>query len=68
MPRMLTLSAAQRQAAASRSAKPSTNEQHGCTGGYPNTMSTTLRTLAQRPICRVSLGQVPLAEAKVKKR
>ncbi|KAH0897206.1 hypothetical protein HID58_046774 [Brassica napus] len=61
MPRMLTLSAAQRQAAAS-------SEQHGFTGGYPNTMSTTLRTLAQRPICRVSLGQVPLAEAKVKKR
>ncbi|KAG2312701.1 hypothetical protein Bca52824_024258 [Brassica carinata] len=59
MPRMLTLSAVQRQAAASRSAKPSISEQHGATGGYPNIMLTTSRALAQRPICRLSLVQVP---------
>jgi|APAra0007618328_1042625.scaffolds.fasta_scaffold19301_1 hypothetical protein len=63
---MLALSAVQRQAAASRSAKPWMSEQHGFTGGFPNVRSTRLSTLAQVLIC---IGQVPVvAEVQVKKR
>jgi hypothetical protein len=66
IPRMLALSAVQRQAAASRSAKPWMSEQHGFTGGFPNVRSTRLSTLAQVLIC---IGQVPVvAEVQVKKR
>lgn len=57
IPRMLALSAVQRQAAASRSASPLMRVQHGFTGGFPRVMlSRPLSTLAQTPSLRESLG------------
>lgn len=51
----------QRQTAASRSASPSSNVQHGVIGGFPTTKPTNppIKS-AQTPSFRVSLGQVCL--------
>lgn len=58
MPRMLALMAVQRHAAASTSASPWRREQQGDLGGVPiTTLIRPLRTLAQAPSLRVSLGQ-----------
>jgi len=62
IPRMLALSAVQRQAAASRSASPWMRVQHGSTGGLPRvTFSRPLSTLAQTPSLRASLGHLAIA-------
>ncbi|CAN6579421.1 unnamed protein product [Malus baccata var. baccata] len=59
IPKMLALMAVQRHTAASRSASPWMREQQGSTGGLPMVMlSNPLRTLAQTPNLRVSLGQL----------
>ena len=56
---MLALRAVQRHTAASMSARPWMREQQGSTGGLPTLMlSNPLRTLAQTPNLRVSLGQL----------
>lgn len=61
-PRILALSAVQRQAAASRSASPFISVQHGSTGGWPRvTLSRPLSTLAQTPSFRASLGHLAVA-------
>ncbi|KAL4364162.1 hypothetical protein GQ457_04G037360 [Hibiscus cannabinus] len=61
-PKMLALSAVQRQAAASRSTRPWRREQHGITGGEPTTTLTKLSTLAHTPSLRASLGHLPRAD------
>nr|KAJ0201730.1 hypothetical protein LSAT_V11C600306800 [Lactuca sativa] len=49
--------AVQRQAATSRSTKPSSNAQHLLDAGDPTTTLTRPRTSAQTPSFRVSRGQ-----------
>lgn len=61
MPRMLALSAVQRQTAASRSTKPSMRLQHGLTGGAPNVTFNKLSALTQTPSFIVSFGHVWMA-------
>ncbi|KAF2572783.1 hypothetical protein F2Q70_00002641 [Brassica cretica] len=61
IPRMLALSAVQRQTAASRSTKPSMRLQHGFTGGAPNVAFNKLSALTQTPSFTVSFGHVSMA-------
>ena len=61
MPRMLALSAVQRQTAASRSTRPSMRLQHGLTGGAPNVTFNKLSALTQTPSFTVSFGHVWIA-------
>ncbi|KAI3822402.1 hypothetical protein L1987_09992 [Smallanthus sonchifolius] len=58
IPRTLALMAVHRQAATSKSTKPSSNEQHlFVVSGVPTTTLTRPRTSAQTPSFSVSLGQ-----------
>ncbi|MFS7900201.1 hypothetical protein Hanom_Chr00s099492g01803121 [Helianthus anomalus] len=57
IPRTLALMAVQRQAATSKSTKPSSNAQHLLDSGVPTTTLTKPRTSAQTPSFSVSLGQ-----------
>ncbi|KAK8996597.1 hypothetical protein V6N11_081864 [Hibiscus sabdariffa] len=59
VPKTLPLIAVQRQAAASRSARPLMRAQHGCTGGEPTVTFTKPSTLAHTPSLRVSMGHLP---------
>lgn len=59
IPSTLALMAVQRQSAASRSAKPSSNEQHLLETGEPTTTLTSPRMSAQAPSFSVSLGHFP---------
>ncbi|CAN6980412.1 unnamed protein product, partial [Brassica oleracea var. botrytis] len=63
MPRMLALSAVQRQTAASRSTKPAIRLQHGLTGGAPNVTFNKLSAFTQTPSFTVSFGHVWIAGA-----
>lgn len=63
MPKMLALRAVQRQAAASRSARPWMRVQQGVTGGCPTVMLTKpLSTLAQTPNFKASVGHLAFDE------
>ena len=57
IPRTLALMAVQRQTAASKSTKPSSNAQHLLDSGVPTTTLTKPRTSAHTPSFNVSLGQ-----------
>jgi hypothetical protein len=59
MPRMLALTAVQRQTAASRSTSPSSSEQHGSYGGEPTLAFTRPSTLAHTPSFSAFLGHDP---------
>lgn len=58
IPKILALSAVQRQTAASRLASPERRLQQGVTGGEPIITFTNPRTSAQTPNLSVSIGQV----------
>ncbi|KAL4326151.1 hypothetical protein GQ457_11G022810 [Hibiscus cannabinus] len=62
MPKTLALIAVQRQAAASRSARPWRREQHGRTGGEPMVALTKPSTWAHTPSLRASLGHLPAGD------
>lgn len=57
IPKTLALMAVQRQAATSKSTKPSSSAQHLLDVGVPTTTLTRPRTSAQTPNFNVSLGQ-----------
>lgn len=57
IPRTPALIAVQRQAAASKSANPSSTAQQSPYGGVPTTTLTNPRTLTHAPSFNVSLGQ-----------
>lgn len=58
IPKTLALIAVQRQTAASRSTKPSINEQHGTTGGLPTLALIKPSTSAHTPSLSALIGQV----------
>lgn len=64
-PRTLALIAVQRQSAASKSAKPWSNEQHLLEEGDPTTILTSPKTSAQTPSFNVSLGHFDFPEGEV---
>jgi hypothetical protein len=60
IPKILALSAVQRQTAASKSTRFSIRLQHGSTGGFPSvTFNKPLSTLAQTPNFKASVGHLP---------
>lgn len=63
IPSTLALIAVQRQSAASKSAKPSSNAQHWLEAGDPTTTLTSPRMSAQTPSFSVSVGHFPDAGA-----
>lgn len=65
MPRMLSLSAVQKQSAISRSIKPKRIEQQGLIAGAPRFKLMRLRTFAHVESFRASLGQVLTAKTGV---
>ena len=52
----------QRQAAASRSARPWMSEQQGSVGGDPNLTLTKFNKFAHTPNLSASIGHVPFGE------
>ena len=62
MPSTLALMAVQRQAAASRSARPPRRLQHGSAGGFPTLAFTRPATLAHTASLSAFLGHLPLPD------
>ena len=62
MPSTLALMAVQRQAAASRSARPPRRLQHGSAGGFPTSALTRPATLAHAASLSAFLGHLPLLD------
>ncbi|KAF8765463.1 hypothetical protein HU200_008609 [Digitaria exilis] len=62
MPSTLALMAVQRQAAASRSARPPRMLQHGSAGGWPTSALTRPATLAHAASLSAFLGHLPLVD------
>ena len=62
MPSTLALMAVQRQAAASRSARPPRRLQHGSAGGFPTLAFTRPATLAHAASLSAFLGHLPLLD------